>query len=100
MLEDLKQAFKSARISTNGYLKSRLNEHQKLLLGIVTKHKEITSSTLYDKYNNASAHPLSERGYRLQMQTLRRLGFVRSMGEGRWKRFGTSGLPGKYREVG
>ncbi len=86
-IDDLKEAFKSAGKSKREYVKSKLNEHQKLLLELIEKHKQIASGELFDLYRKSVAQPLGERAYRNQMEFLVQTGLVKDFGEGRWKRF-------------
>jgi len=87
-IEEVKEAFKSARICKREYLKSKLNEHQKALLDIVEGRKNIPSGDLLHEYQGLVVEPLGERAYRNQMEELVRTGLVRARGEGRWKSYG------------
>ena len=86
-IEEVKEAFKSARISKREYLKSKLNEHQRTLLEILERMKGISSGDLCREYNTQVAEPLGERAYRNQMEDLVKSGLVREYGDGRWKKF-------------
>lgn len=86
-LEDLKEAFRSARKSKREYVRSKLNEHQRFLLEVIEKRDKISSVELFESYQKSFEQPLGERAYRNQMEHLVQTGLVRELGEGRWKRF-------------
>ncbi len=86
-IDDLKEAFRSARKSKRDYVKSKLNEHQRFLLGTIEERKSIMSGELFELYQNSFPQPLGERTYRNQMEHLVQTGLVRDIGEGRWKSY-------------
>lgn len=86
-LDEVKEAFGSAKISKREYLKSKLNEHQKVLLSIVERRKNVPSGELWQEYQSMVSEPLGERAYRNQMDDLVKMGLVKDNGDGRWKRY-------------
>lgn len=86
-IEELKEAFKSARKSKRDYVKSKLDEHQRFLLEVIEKRRKISSGELFDLYAKSVPQPLGERAYRNQMEHLVQTGLVKDSGEGRWKRY-------------
>lgn len=86
-LDEVKEAFGSAKISKREYLKSKLNEHQKTLLSIIERRKNVPSGELWQEYQSTVQEPLGERTYRNQMEDLVKAGLVKDTGEGRWKRY-------------
>lgn len=65
----------------------KLNEHQKAILKIVEKHREIGSGQLYKEYTKQVSTPVVDRAYRKYMEKLVNLGLVRADGKGRWKNY-------------
>ncbi|MBI2938381.1 MAG: AAA family ATPase [Thaumarchaeota archaeon] len=90
-LDEVKEAFGSARISKREYLKSKLNEHQKVLLNIIERRKNVPSGELWQEYQGMVSEPLGERAYRNQMDDLVKVGLVKDSGDGRWKRYEVNG---------
>lgn len=68
-------------------MKSKLNEHLRLLLEVIEKYKKIMSGELFGIYRNSIMKPLCERGYRNQIEHLVQTGLIKDIGEGRWKRY-------------
>lgn len=65
----------------------KLNEHQKAILKIVEKHREIGSGQLYKEYTKQVSTPVVDRAYRKYMEKLVTLGLVIADGKGRWKNY-------------
>lgn len=65
----------------------RLNDHQRVLYEIVKEQKEINSGELHKQYQEKMKEPLTERGVRNYLQKLVLYGFIKSKGEGRWRRY-------------
>jgi len=65
--------------------KPELNEQQDMIVKILKKCGRTSSGDLLEKLNRASSEPIAERTFRKYMESLVRLGLVRSEGEGRWR---------------
>jgi len=76
-----------ARFLRKDRLLERLNEHEKLLHGLVEDYKHIGSGKLYQAYRSRVKSPVTERAYRKYMEHLVRLGLVKARGEGRWRKY-------------
>ena len=87
LVDDLRDAFKSAGRSKREYVKSKLGPHERFLLEVLEKRKHIASGELFKIYVQSFPQPLGERAYRNQMEHLVQAGLVKDIGEGRWKRY-------------
>lgn len=62
-----------------------MNEHQKIIYGILGKKKRISSGSLYREYYKLVKNPVVDRAYRDYMKRMVELGLVKAEGFGRWK---------------
>ncbi len=65
----------------------KLNEHQKIILKVLTRRKKMNSGELFQEYTKLVSKPVVDRAYRKYMKKMLRLGIVKSEGIGRWRRY-------------
>ena len=65
----------------------KLNEHQRIIYGILEKKMKMPSGMLYREYCKLVSKPVVARAYRNYMKKMVDLGLVITKGKGRWKTF-------------
>lgn len=86
-LEEIKAAAREAKMLKKSYLLFKLNEHQRIIYGILERKRKIPSGLLYKEYCNLMKKPVVARAYRNYMRKMVRLGLVKAEGYGRWKSY-------------
>lgn len=86
-IQEIKEAVKETRRTKIDFFLSRLNYHQKTILELLQRNREMYSGDLYMQYKQRAERPLCRRAYRKTMEKLVRLGLVESVGYGRWRRY-------------
>lgn len=86
-IRELREAIAEANRFNRIYPISKLNEHQKLILKVLKKRKNLGSGELYREYTKLVSKPVVDRAYRKYMNMMVKLGIVKSEGKGRWRRY-------------
>lgn len=86
-IHEIKEAIEEASRLQKFYPLHKLNEHQKIIYGVIEKNRKMPSGLLYRKYCSLVPQPVVDRAYRKYMKRLVELGLVRAEGKGRWKRY-------------
>jgi len=86
-IEEVKDASKEAGKLRKSPLLSRLNEHERIIYGILENKVRISSGELYKEYCKLASNPVVDRAYRNCMKRMVELGLVVGKSSGRWKRY-------------
>jgi cell division control protein 6 len=65
----------------------KLNEHQKIIYGILEKKRKLASGLLYNEYCTTMKNPVVDRAYRNYMRRMVNLGLIKAEGKGRWREY-------------
>jgi cell division control protein 6 len=84
-IEEIKHAIKEAKKTRISYFLSKLNEHQRVIYGILANQSTMLSGLLYKEYCKRVKNPVVDRAYRNYMKKMVKLGLVGAKGSGRWK---------------
>ena len=86
-IEEMKQAINAMRNVKFSHLFDKLNEHQKIIYAILLQKRRMSSGPLYHEYCRRVKKPVVKRAYRNYMDRMVKLGLVRALGSGRWRRY-------------
>ena len=86
-LKEIKEASKEAKKLKKSYLLFKLNEHQRIIYGILERKRKMPSGLLYKEYCRLAKRAVVSRAYRTYMRKMVKFGIVRAEGYGRWKRY-------------
>lgn len=83
--EDIKFALKCSRKYKLSYLIGKLNEDQRAVYEILKRNPAMPSGELYRTYCKHVSSPVTDRGYRNNLERMIEIGLVKVEGTGRWK---------------
>lgn len=69
------------------YPVQKLNAHQKEILKILERSKNMASGQLFREYKKSISEPVGDRAYRKYMKRMTKLGLVKVDGKGRWTKY-------------
>lgn len=78
---------KHARKYNLPYLIDKLNDHQKIIYGLMKRNKIMSSGDLFREFCFLVHEKVTDRTYRNYMARMENLGLVRTISAGRWKKY-------------
>jgi Cdc6-like AAA superfamily ATPase len=76
-IEEIRDAAKEAGKFRKSPLLSRLNEHERVIYGILERRKKLPSGELYEEYCRIVSKPVVDRAYRNYMRRMVNFGLVK-----------------------